>query len=257
MAIYAVRVGNKRGKFNTWNECSRYVIGFPGAEYKKCDTEEEADRYLGIVKDGNITGLTKVIPVEAASIARKKNDCVSSSQLSKGEAVAYIDGSYSAVVGAYSFGCIFISENGKRTLSGMDTNKKLLEYRNISGELIAAMIAVEQAKKEGVSKLTIVHDFAGTANWVHGTWVAKSELARAYRSYMRDNLKSLPIFFQWVKGHSGHKAGDKADYLAKNAIKNRIHYDTTAILKDYMDFSEIEKCELSSHEFINSELVLV
>ena len=257
MAVYAVRVGNKRGKFNTWNECSRYVIGFPGAEYKKCDTEDEADRYLGIIKDGNVTGLTRVIPVEAAVTAKKTNDCVSSSQLAKGEAVAYIDGSYSAIEGAYSFGCIFVSENGKKTISGMDTNKKLLEYRNVSGELVAAMLAVEQAKEQGVSKLTIVHDFAGTANWVHGTWVAKSELANAYRAYMRDNLKRLPIFFQWVKGHSGYKAGDKADYLAKNALKNRIHYDTTSVFKDYMNFSEVEECELSSNEFVNAGLVLV
>lgn len=44
--FYAVRNGRKIGIFNTWDECSSYVKGYKGAEYKSFKTKEEAELYV-------------------------------------------------------------------------------------------------------------------------------------------------------------------------------------------------------------------
>lgn len=259
MAIYAVRRGNKTGKFNSWTECAKYVIGVSGAEYKKCKDEDEADKFLGIVKESKLTGLTQVVPITVnpiANAAKESNDIISSGKLADGEAVAYVDGSYSVGIKAFSFGCILVTSEGKKCISGMDFNSKLLRLQNVAGELVGAMVAVKTAKELGVSKLTIIHDYAGISNWVHGTWSAKSEVALAYKRYMQDNMKTMPVFFHWIKGHSGFKAGDKVDWLAKSALKNKTRCYTAKLFEGYLDFTEINEYKLSSLNLANKELVL-
>lgn len=44
--FYAVKVGLKTGIFKTWNECSAYVQGYPGAKFKGFGTLEEAEAYM-------------------------------------------------------------------------------------------------------------------------------------------------------------------------------------------------------------------
>lgn len=43
---YAVRTGRQTGVFQTWEECERYVKGFPGARYKKFSTQDEAKSFV-------------------------------------------------------------------------------------------------------------------------------------------------------------------------------------------------------------------
>lgn len=44
--IYAVKKGKQAGLFYSWDECKESVRGYPGAEYKGFETEEEAKNYL-------------------------------------------------------------------------------------------------------------------------------------------------------------------------------------------------------------------
>ena len=44
--VYAVKKGKQTGLFYSWNECKESVSGYPGAEYKGFETEEEAKNYL-------------------------------------------------------------------------------------------------------------------------------------------------------------------------------------------------------------------
>ncbi|PVV05050.1 hypothetical protein BB560_000429 [Smittium megazygosporum] len=46
VSFYAVKVGEKTGIFNTWQECQSLVKGFPGAQYKKFPSVLMAQRYL-------------------------------------------------------------------------------------------------------------------------------------------------------------------------------------------------------------------
>ena len=55
MAYYAVKVGAKPGIYNTWEECSLQVTGYPGAKYKKFNNEEEALEYAGIIKKDGLS----------------------------------------------------------------------------------------------------------------------------------------------------------------------------------------------------------
>ena len=43
---YAVKKGRTEGIFDNWKDCSESVNGFPGAEYKRFSTKEEAEAYL-------------------------------------------------------------------------------------------------------------------------------------------------------------------------------------------------------------------
>jgi ribonuclease HI len=45
---YAVKVGKTPGIYETWEECSANVTGFPGAIYKSFGTIEEAEAFAGI-----------------------------------------------------------------------------------------------------------------------------------------------------------------------------------------------------------------
>lgn len=43
---YAVKVGKETGIFDKWDQCSKQVIGYTGAQYKSFKTKEEAENYL-------------------------------------------------------------------------------------------------------------------------------------------------------------------------------------------------------------------
>lgn len=47
MPFYAVAKGRTTGIFKTWPECEAQVKGFPGAKYKKFDSEESAQGFVG------------------------------------------------------------------------------------------------------------------------------------------------------------------------------------------------------------------
>ena len=81
MNYYAVRKGVKPGVYATWAECSKMVIGCPGARYKKFPTEEEA---WGFVYGKNTTTHTE---------KKKKNAPPVSIPEFTGN-IAFADGSY-------------------------------------------------------------------------------------------------------------------------------------------------------------------
>ena len=45
---YAVRTGKQPGIYTTWEECSKNVLGFPGAVYKSFKTMEEAEAFMAL-----------------------------------------------------------------------------------------------------------------------------------------------------------------------------------------------------------------
>ena len=79
---YAVKTGRKTGVFDTWGECQKQVTGFSGAEFKSFGTLEEARAFAGLGRAGGS---------EAA-----KPD--------KNSVIAYVDGSFRADTGEFSYG---------------------------------------------------------------------------------------------------------------------------------------------------------
>lgn len=191
ITYYAVKVGKIRGIYLTLEDCMEQVKGVPQAEYREFSSIVEAGEYL----------------TEEKTEGEKQT-----------EAVAYVDGSYNAATGEYSCGVVFFCDGKEAHISKKGEDKEMASMRNVAGEILGARLAMEEAVRRGVNKLTIYHDYQGISSWCLGQWKTNKEGTRAYKAYY-DSLKDiLAVSFQKVKGHSGDKWNDLADELARSVI---------------------------------------
>lgn len=133
---------------------------------------------------------------------------------------AFIDGSFNPATKVYGCGGFLIDQYGKRhiiTAHGNDQN--MAKMRNVAGEILGAMKAVELALKLKMKKLTIFHDYEGVAAWPLGKWKCKKRETRNYTMAIWKAMEcGLKIYFSHVKGHSGIDGNEEADRLAKIAV---------------------------------------
>lgn len=130
----------------------------------------------------------------------------------KNKAVAYVDGSYNKSENVCGWGVVFLYESDKpEYFSGSCEGL----FWNVSGEINAAVFAVEKALEYGCDSIEIHYDYNGIERWVTGEWKVKKEETKIYRDKMRSFFEMIDIGFVHVKGHSGDKYNDKADELAK------------------------------------------
>ena len=191
--IYAVRKGKITGIFYSWDECSASVNGYPGAEYKSFTTKEEANSYLG-------------------------NSAPSSTESTL---TAYVDGSFDPSIGKYAFGCILLTPDGEIIReSGNGQDPESLAIRNVAGEMLGAMYAVQWAINHGYPSLTIYYDYEGIAKWAQGDWKAKNKRTQQYAEFMNGKRSYIQLSFQKVKAHSGDHYNEEVDKLAKSALVN-------------------------------------
>lgn len=196
--FYAVKKGKITGIFNTWDECKASVDGYSGAEYKSFSAEKEAEEYL--------TG--------------KKAELDTEMELSEtNQLIAYVDGSYDHSLGKYAFGCIIITPNGEIIKeSGNGDNPESVALRNVAGEMLGAMYAVQWCVKNGYESIDIRYDYTGIEMWATGSWKAKNSLTQKYADFMKNNAKNVQITFKKIEAHSGDKYNEEADQLAKIAL---------------------------------------
>ena len=136
-----------------------------------------------------------------------------------GEAVAYVDGSYNDQTCEYGAGVAFFCNGELTEFSDKGSNPEAATMRNVSGEVMAAMIAMREAHNRGVNHLVIYHDYQGIADWCTGAWKTKKEGTRIYKEYYQQmRLSGLNISFVKVEGHSGDVWNDHADMLARRAV---------------------------------------
>lgn len=214
---YAVKHGRKAGIFETWDECNEQVYGFKGAMYKKFDTQKEAESYLGTQ--------------EAILSERYETEDEIFDILDNNEMIAYVDGSNLSDGSMYSWGVVLFHKEEKteqnynvRTASKVELYRKsdderFIEYRNVAGELFAAMSAIDYAVKNNANKITIYHDYSGIRHWALKEWKAKNELSKTYIRFIEERQKILDIKFVKVDGHTGDKFNERADELAKLAFE--------------------------------------
>jgi len=198
--FYAVKSGKKTGIFNSWEECKANVEGFPNAEYKSFSSKQQADDYLhGKTAASDIPDLTP------------------------GEAIAYIDGSYSHGLKQFSYAVILFINNEKIIFSGYDdfeSNPELAKMRNVAGELKAAMHAIKLAKEHGAKRITLYYDYAGIEMWPTGKWKAKLLYTQEYAKYVQKMMSKLDVKFVKVAAHTGDRYNEEADQLAKAALSD-------------------------------------
>ncbi|TNK92918.1 ribonuclease HI, partial [Mycoplasmopsis pullorum] len=76
-------------------------------------------------------------------------------------------------------------------------------YRNVAGEIRAAVKAIEWAIKNNKRKLILFFDYLGIQKWITKEWDAKNELTKSYVKEVTQRLNLIDIEFIHVKSHSG------------------------------------------------------
>lgn len=188
---YAVRQGRTPGVYETWAECQKQVIGYSGASYKSFLSREEA---LFFVKEEE------------------------KSEKKKSGVYAYVDGSFLAKTGEFSFGAVIFYNGEILKFSEKFSDSSLSGMRNVAGEIKGAEFVMDFAEKNKISELDIYYDYMGIEKWCTGEWRTNKAGTAAYRDFYNRIKDSVRVNFIKVKGHSGDEYNDMADALAKAAL---------------------------------------
>lgn len=204
--IYAVRKGHKTGLFVTWAECQKAVSGYSGAEFRGFTEKEEALAFLNMETTGNVFGDKAK---EAAGIVEVPENMV----------IAYVDGSFEKSIGRYAFGCVILTPDGQEIRkSGSGSDSAGVAIRNVAGEMLGSMTAVNWAIENKYPAVEIRYDYEGVEKWVTGVWRAKTPLTSKYAAHMQEAGKKVKISFCKIAAHTGNHYNEEADQLAKSAL---------------------------------------
>jgi ribonuclease HI len=139
------------------------------------------------------------------------------------EVVAYTDGACSGNPGPGGWGAVLVWNGEERELSGGDsatTNNRM--------ELMAAIAALEALKRETAIRIVTdskyVHD--GLTKWIKA-WKKRGWKTADGKPVKNQDLwerleaacASHKVRWEWVRGHNGHEGNERADALARAAIK--------------------------------------
>jgi ribonuclease HI len=103
-------------------------------------------------------------------------------------------------------------------LQGRGDDPEMASMRNVSGEILGSMAAVEKALELGLRELVIYYDYLGIEMWATGGWKRNKKGTISYHDFMQSVRQKIAISFQKVKGHSGVDGNEEADRLAKEAV---------------------------------------
>ena len=230
---YAVRTGRKTGVFLTWAECQKQVTGFSGAEFKSFPTMEDAQAFAGAnvcageMSDiGKNSALGESLGMDVKSGPKESTDCGKSNDMlaesnsgaASTDVIAYVDGSYRADTGEFSYGMVILQDGQEQCFCQKMTDKELALMHNVAGEIKGSEAAMQYAVDHNIPEITIYHDYEGIAKWCTGAWKATKPGTIAYQAFYREAVKKVKVHFVKVKGHSNDKYNDMADQLAKKAL---------------------------------------
>ena len=141
---------------------------------------------------------------------------------------AYTDGACSGNPGPGGWGVLLRAMDGDAIVKERELNGGEAETTNNRMELLAAINALESLSRR--SAITIVTDSQyvknGIQSWLHG-WKKNGWKTAAKKPVKNEDLwKRLDaaqaaheVRWEWVKGHAGHEANERADQLARDGMK--------------------------------------
>jgi len=195
--FYAVKRGKNPGIYNTWDRCSKEVIGYSGAIYKSFSTMEDAKKFL-----------------------KEEDEFLATKNLSDDKAIAYVDGSYDAKKGEFSYGAVIFYKSKEYHFNKKFEDVELSKMRNVAGEIEGAKKAMSFCLKNKILEVDIYYDYKGIESWAKGEWEATKKGTIAYKDYYNKVKDKIKVNFIKVKAHSNNKYNDIADSLAKEALRN-------------------------------------
>lgn len=133
------------------------------------------------------------------------------------KAVAYVDGSFMTNIG-YGSGVYLIYKDTVYEITGMGDVERYMSMQNVSGEILATMLAIRKAIKLGCKEILIYHDYIGIGHWANDTWRANKDETKDYKQFIQDARKKIEIHFEKVKAHSGNFGNVQADRLAAETL---------------------------------------
>ena len=208
MKVYAVRRGRNPGIYDSWTECQQQIYKYSGAVFKSFENREDAETYL------------REVPEEP---------------INRDLPYAYIDGSYSNTKRCYSGGGFICNAGEIHILQRTGNEPLFMPERNIAGEVMAALITMDKARRLHIPEIVIYYDYAGIANWLDGSWKALKPVAQDYKHFAAKQMQYVTVHFVKVEGHTGIYGNEIADLLAKEAAGVKLRKKDVAVLSAFKE----------------------
>ncbi len=129
----------------------------------------------------------------------------------------YVDGSFSN--GSTGYGVVILRAGEViEELSGLVPAEFVGGTNQIAGELYAVREAIHWCKRNSVREIDVFYDYDGIEKWASGEWKTKQHLTRNYAELIRNS--GININWHKVNSHTGNRCNEKADELARKAVRS-------------------------------------